>query len=357
MNYIHGGDIYSDGVLIGRELLDFSSNINPLGIPDSFTIHLAEAINSLTRYPDIQYRELINSLCTYEMLGTVLHKENFILGNGASEIIDLSISCFKKVLIVVPSFLEYELSAKKWGVSIEYSYLDSSLEIDYQDIYNRMQNCDALIIGNPNNPNGGIIDKDKFQPILGYCENAKKTIIIDEAFIEFTNNIKHSFSGDIREYNCILIIRALTKYFAMPGIRFGYGITSNTELAEKIKSKQNPWNINCFAETAAKYVVKDKNYMDKSREWIENERNYMNAGLKEISFIEKVYKSYSNFLLCKLEGIDCHKLYDLCFQEGVLIRKAYNFQGLDEDYVRFAIKDREKNEKFMNILREVQATI
>lgn len=105
---IHGGDIYTDGVFKGRKLLDYSSNINPLGLPKGFSENIGEAIKNAVRYPDIKYRELIKNIREY----TGVLKADFVLGNGAAEIIDLSISCFKSILIVVPSFAEYELDAK-----------------------------------------------------------------------------------------------------------------------------------------------------------------------------------------------------------------------------------------------------
>ena len=98
---IHGGDVYTNGLLEGRELIDYSSNINPLGVPDSFINNIGEAVNSLTRYPDLQYRVVLKTLEDY----VDCPQEYFVLGNGAAEIIDLVISCHKSLLIVVPSFV------------------------------------------------------------------------------------------------------------------------------------------------------------------------------------------------------------------------------------------------------------
>lgn len=347
---IHGGDVYSHGILKGIELLDFSSNINPLGVPKSFVNNIGEALNSMTRYPDIKYREALKSLKGY----TGVEEHYFVLGNGAAEIIDLAISCFKRVLIVVPSFAEYEISAKKWDCSIEYSELSKDMNFNYDDIYNKLQTVEALIIGNPNNPNGGTIDKTKFKPILDFCERESKTVIIDEAFIEFTKEKSFSFIDELKDYKCIFIIRALTKFFAMPGIRFGYGISKNVNMLQTIRKKQNPWNINCFAELAIKYVLKDEEYIKKSKEWIEEERDFFTNRLQEIACIERSFTTFSNYVLCKLKGIDSEKLYNYCLTKGILIRRAHNFKGLDETYVRFAIKDRKANERLLNILSDIK---
>lgn len=346
---LHGGDVYSEGLLKGRELLDFSSNINPLGVPKSFTDNISEALKSIERYPDIKYRKIMKCLKEY----TGIYEKYFVIGNGAAEIIDLVISCFKSILIVIPSFAEYEANAIKWGCNIRYSYLNKNMDFNYEDILNKLKNADALIIGNPNNPNGNIIDKTEFKDILDYCEKKGKSIIIDEAFIEFTGESCFSFVEDIKHYNCIFIIRALTKFFAMPGVRFGYGISKNNVLLENIKQKQNPWNINCFAEHAVKYVLKDEEYIEKSLQWIEGERNYFTSRLKKIEFVEEVYKTFSNYVLCRLKGISDEELYKHCMENGISIRKAGSFKGLDDSYVRFAIKDRSSNETLLNILSEV----
>lgn len=352
-DFLHGGDIYTDGILKGRKLIDFSSNINPLGVPKVFAQHLGEAVEVLDRYPDVKYRSLKKNLLDYLKCSS-LYDSNIILGNGAAEVIDLVVSCFKKILIIVPSFLEYELNAKKWGCEVVYSHLDADMQLDYSDIQNKLASCDAVILGNPNNPNGGLVYKEKFIKILELSEISKKTIIIDEAFIEFTGSNQNSFIEEIKTYKCIFIIRALTKFFALPGIRFGYGISRDIPLLDKIRLKQNPWNINCFAEIAAKYVLKDTQYIDKSRSWIEKEKVYLPEKLKKMKFIEKVYKTNTNFVLCKLKQMNCNELYDLCMKKGIIIRRASNFKDLDDSYVRFAIKDRYKNDLLLSTLETLE---
>lgn len=366
---IHGGDVYTNGLLQGRELIDYSSNINPLGVPSSFTNNIGEGIEALTRYPDIKYRAVLKALKEY----TNCSEECFVLGNGAAEIIDLVIACHKNLLIVVPSFVEYEIDAEKWGCGMEYSYLKecinennllendfAELSYDYEDILNKLQKVDAVILGNPNNPNGNIIDKVEFQKILEYCENNNKTIIIDEAFIEFTGDKQHTFAEEVKTYKCLFIIRALTKFFAVPGIRFGYGISSNAYLLRKIKEKQNPWNINCFAEVATRYVLKDEQYIEKSKQWIRNERLCFLEQLKDISFIDKVFLTYGNYVLCKLKGLafekelNSERFYKLCLAEGFLIRKCDNYRGLGKQYIRLAIKDRNNNEKLIHMLKKLR---
>jgi threonine-phosphate decarboxylase len=348
----HGGDIYTEGVLLGRELIDFSSNINPLGVPDSFLQHIDEAVSVLTRYPDIEYRQLKNSIYTY-LNKPYINEDNILLGNGAAEIIDLVIGCFKSILLIVPSFGEYEKSALKAGTNIQYSYLKSDMSIDYGDIEEKISefNLEAIVIANPNNPNGGIIDKTRFKSIIDKCKAKEITIIIDEAFIEFTGSLSNSFIDELEIYSNIFIIRALTKFFALPGIRFGYGISKDEHLINKIKEKQNPWNVNCFAEVAAKYVLKDEEYIKESLKWINEELAYLSKELKGIRNIENVYESKCNFILCSLKSITAQELYDYCLAKGIVLRRASNFKGLQDNFIRLAVKDRNSNNILLEVLK------
>ncbi|MBV4418216.1 aminotransferase class I/II-fold pyridoxal phosphate-dependent enzyme [Clostridium tyrobutyricum] len=348
----HGGDIYTEGILKGRNLLDFSSNINPLGVPKSFRDNIDKALNVSNIYPDEEYRNLKHNIRNYLHKG-IIENENIVLGNGAAEVIDLVIKNSKSICIVVPSFIEYEKNALKWNCNIIYSKLKGNMDFDYEDIESKLKFSNAVIVGNPNNPNGNILDKKKFMKIVKYCNKNGKTIIIDEAFIEFTGNEQYSFLNELENYKCIFIVRALTKFFGLPGIRFGYGISTNKYLIQNIKTNQNPWNINCFAETAVKYVLKDGEYIHKSLKWISDERKFMKSQLNKISIINKIYNTYANFILCKLKSIDCMTLYDECMKNGAIIRKCNNYRGLDNNYIRLAIKDREKNQQMLDILSRI----
>lgn len=359
----HGGDIYTDGLLKGRELIDFSSNINPLGIPESFTSHIDEAVKNLNRYPDAKYRELKYNLKQYINKSFTLFndgkeqefikEEHIIVGNGAAEVIDAVISTFKSILITAPAFGEYEEDALKWGLNIIYSKLTENMEYDYEDIMIKLHKVDALIIGNPNNPNGSIINKEKLKKILHFSEENGKKVIIDEAFIEFVGDINQSFVDEIKDYKCLFIVRALTKFYAMPGIRLGFGLCSDIKFIEEMKARQNPWNINSFAEVAAKYVLKDKEYIQRSLNWIREERDYLTKELKSIPFIDKVYETHGNFILCKLKNISCYRFYDMCLKKDIVIRKCDNYKGLGKEYVRFAVKDRNTNYMLIEAIKNL----
>ncbi len=355
---MHGGDIYTDGHLKGKQLLDFSSNINPLGIPESFRRNLKEGIEKIQVYPDIQYRLSKSYICQYlnqdEKIKKDFIPDDLVLGNGAGEIIDLAIGRLKSICILVPAFSEYKKSAIKNGVKVVYSYLDKDMKIDYPDLAEKIKEVDGLVIGNPNNPNGGIIHQKKFMPILAYCQENNKRVIIDEAFIEFTGDGADSLLALAQEYTCLCIIKALTKFYGMPGIRFGYSVCKDRAYNQQMKGQQIPWNINGFAELALEYVLKDEAYIKQSIKWIEIERPYFIEALKQLGMIDQVYPSKANFILVKLKNLTDNQLYDQLLKKGILIRRCSNYEGLDENYVRFAIKSRQDNKRLLESLKTIK---
>lgn len=350
----HGGDIYTDGVLKGKELIDFSSNINPLGLPSRFQENINEVLCEIVRYPDYKYRELKGSIIKYieKYYNVAIEDEEIILGNGASEVLDLFISSVENIGIVVPSFIEYEEFSLKYKNKITYIPLNEDFQYNYTLIMESLNNLDGIIIGNPNNPTGNTINKEEFIKILNYCKKNNKKVIVDEAFIEFTENHK-SLVDLIEEYSCLLIVRAFTKFFGMPGVRLGYGITRDKKYLNKLSVKQLPWNINSLGELALKKSYEDKEYILKSKEWIEEEIPYMIKNLEGIEIIDRVIKTECNFVLCQLKNLKEKDLYNKLLEKGIVIRRCSNFKGLDNTYVRFAIKSRELNNILLHSLREL----
>lgn len=348
----HGGDIYTDGLLKGKKLLDYSSNINLLGVPNSFYEGMKEALELVNHYPDIQYRSTKDAIINYHNIS--INKENIILGNGAAEVLDLAISTLKSICIIAPSFSEYEISAKKYGLEIEYSYLKEDMTYDYKDILEKLRVCDGIIIANPNNPNGSNINKEKFEEILKYCEEEDKRIIIDEAFIEFSEDNKLSFIDEVNGYKSLIIIRAITKFFALPGIRLGWAISSDNEMLSIIRDRQLPWNINTFAAVSLKYLLEDDEYIKKSLEVNRLEKDTLIQALRNLNLFEKVYESNSNFILCKLNKVTDKELYDFSLDKGILIRKCGNYRGLNNSFTRLAVKSRENNNILLDVLKSFE---
>ena len=178
------------------------------------------------------------------------------------------------------------------------------MDYDYKEIFNNLNKVDGIIVANPNNPDGRtVLKEEEFKTILDYCEQNNKLVIIDEAFIEFLGRyINKSFVDKIRKYKCLFIIRALTKFYAMPEYDLDLELAKMKKIIEKIKSMQNPWNIKCFAEVAAKYVLKRwRDILRNLLKWITKRKRNLLEEIRKIEFIEKAYDTHGNFILCKLK--------------------------------------------------------
>ena len=378
----HGGNIYKvfrEKNL--KEILDYSSNINPYGIPESLKKRITENLEILERYPDPDYVELREKLAHLNKVDM----SDIVLGNGATEIIFLFMKVInpKKILIVSPTFGEYERAVKAVGTSrnsIDLSCSDDNknienkeIEIEYfelkeSDDFNlnigNLKNelekkYDLLIICNPNNPTGKFLKLAQTEEILKECNKYDTKLFIDEAFIEFlADGMKESIINTEENKKNLFVTRAFTKFFAIPGLRLGYGMYFDKELEQKISEKKEPWSVNNIAEMAGLTVLDDTEYIEKTLKWITKEKIYMYEKLNEISGI-KVYETEVNFITGKIdeklfsEGLNVKILREKMLEQGILIRDASNFKFLDERFFRLAIKDRESNKRVIEVLKEI----
>ena len=382
----HGGNIYK----IFREknikeILDYSSNINPYGIPESLKKRITENLEILERYPDPDYIELRQKLAHLNKVDV----SNIILGNGATEIIFLFMEVVnpQKVLIVSPTFGEYERAVKatervenssilgnsdkkkddenscgKQKIEIEYFELKESVnfKLNIHNLKNELEKkYDLLIICNPNNPTGKFLKLDKTEEILKECNKYNTKLFIDEAFIDFLKDgMKKSIINTKENKQNLFVTRAFTKFFAMPGLRLGYGIYFDKKLEKRISEKKEPWSVNNIAEMAGLTVLDDTKYIEETLKWIAEEKTYVYEKLNEINGI-KPYKTEVNFITVKIEdnfilkGLNVKILRGKMIEKGILIRDASNFKFLDERFFRLAIKDRKNNDRVIEVMKEI----
>ncbi|HWR62009.1 MAG TPA: threonine-phosphate decarboxylase [Clostridia bacterium] len=350
MNF-HGGDIYK----YSGEILDFSSNINPFGVPDSFRRLLAERLGDFTRYPDISYREVREKIAGYIGIRDI---EGIIPGNGAVELIyKLAASCgMKRVAGLRPTFSEYARAAEIAG--LEYYDIPAFKE-DYSAIAVEMLTKNIrphslVIICNPNNPTGTFIKTEAMGHLAEVLQAMDCRLVIDEAFIEFTDDYPdNSMVSKIGKLKNVTVIRAATKFFGMPGIRLGYAVTADMWTAGAVRELMEPWNLNTAAVIAACSVFDDRDYIERSRAWISSEREYLFKGLRSFDGL-LVYPSAANFHLLQLTGgkMTASRLKGAMADLGVLIRTAEGFNGLNQFHFRLAVKDRRSNDKLLESLGE-----
>ena len=382
----HGGNIYK----IFREknikeILDYSSNINPYGIPESLKKRITENLEILERYPDSDYIELRQKLAHLNKVDI----SNIILGNGAIEIIFLFMEVInpKKILIVSPTFGEYERAVKatervedssilgdsnkkkddeksfgKQKIEIEYFELKESddFKLNIHNLKNELaKKYDLLIICNPNNPTGKFLKLDETEEILKECNKYNTKLFIDEAFIDFLKDgMKESIINTKENKQNLFVTRAFTKFFAIPGLRLGYGIYFDKKLEKRISEKKEPWSVNNIAEMAGLTVLDDTEYIEKTLKWITKEKIYMYEKLNEINGI-KAYKTEINFITVKIEDklfskeLNVKILREKMLEYSILIRDASNFKFLDERFFRLAIKNRKNNTRVIEVLKEI----
>lgn len=364
---LHGGNIYK----VFRErnikdVLDYSSNINPYGIPESLKKAIRENLNILERYPNPDYIQLRSKIAFENKVDI----SNVILGNGATEIIFLYMRVVKpkKIIIVSPTFAEYERALKavqenvEDGLQIDYFPLkeEEGFNANVENLISELERgYDLLIMCNPNNPTGKFLPLEEMEKIMGKCNEKETRLFVDEAFIEFVEGGAEKSVINVKgNKKNLFVVRAFTKFFAIPGLRLGYGICPDEETDFAMDEKKEPWSVNNIAELAGITVLGDSEYIKKTERWIKEEKEYVYKKLQSIDGI-KPYETEVNFILVKIEdnmvkkGINAAKLKEMMLERGILIRDASNFKYLDESYFRLAIKDRKNNDRVADVLKEV----
>lgn len=341
----HGGDILTYKDLYEGEIIDFSSNINPLGPPKGLKEVINNGFEKLIAYPDIQYRELKAEIAEY--LGC--NNYEVIVGNGAVEIINNVISMFKRVVVFTPCFSEYIKRAEILKKDIVKLPLDKEFNINVNTLIKDLKGGDLVVLGNPNNPTGKRIDIKTLKHIHKVCLFKGAFLLLDEAFFEFCPEDYDSISIFKNSKN-VCIIRAATKFFGLPGIRLGYAF-SNEDIVNKFENITPPWSVNAYADIAGRYIFRQHEYIKDSKEYIKRQREFMLSKLREIEDIE-VYDTHTNFILIKLLKKTENEVFNSMISKGILIRKASSFEGLNNRYIRVAVKSEKQNEKLIQFLKE-----
>ena len=347
----HGANVDNMAKQFGKDekdIIDFSSNVNP-HIISNLGKYVLEGLEKSRSYPDINYTNLRNNISEYINVDSEL----IIPGNGATEIIYLLMKSIKKrIAILNPTFSEYGRGAKLNNLEVVDFHLkeENNFSIDLDEIQNNMDRFDSLFVCNPNNPNGKVKNLNELLDLM--IEN-DKLLIVDETFMEFVGEEeKYSLIGRINQTENLFILKAVTKFFGMPGLRLGYGVTSNKQIIKNIYEYKEPWTINSFAENLSNYLFKDKDYISSSKEYYVNERKFMLQELRNIPKL-KVYDTDTNFVLMKLEDGESNSLKLELFEKyNILIRDASNFIGLDKGYFRVAIKSHEDNKALIEALKK-----
>lgn len=338
----HGGDIYRNQIR-----LDFSVNTNPLGMPDSVREALHQAVEEAEHYPDIHAKELTKAVA--ERLR--ISEKRLVFGNGASELFHAVLHAVKpsKILIPVPSFLGYEEAAKAMDCEVIFYEMKKEEKFSLTErILDTLDESISLVfLANPNNPVGNLVEPELIFKIAEKCRQCDIALVLDECFMELTGKeMTHSFFYQLDEFPNVVVVRAFTKLYAIPGVRLGYLICEQT-LAEKIRLQLPEWNLSVFAQRAGVAAIKEQEYVARAVVCIQTQRLFLREELKVAGC--NVFDSDADYLLFYSEK----KLYELFLQRGILIRDCSNFRGLQRGYYRIAVKSEEQNRIFADVLREI----
>lgn len=435
MLHKHGGDIYAcrmerdpddaGGTIPDDcdEITDFSANINFRGMPQAVRLAARSAVTDCVHYPDPECRVLKTALAERENALLRRQKENrengqkdrqmvpgqvsaacgepresapqtvperiqpeqIICGNGAAELIFALAAAYRprRALLAVPSFFEYEQALAAFGCEIRHFALseeqDFRLDERFADAVDEQTDC--VVLGNPNNPTGRLIEGTVLRRIVERCRERKILLVLDESFYDFLcdEDREETFSGvheiqeQLRAQKCpglsersgtqkrqktqdaskkasgpvspgIFVVRSFTKIYGMPGLRFGYGICGDPGLLDRMREVLQPWNVSLPAQAAAEQAAGELAYAQESARMNQENRGRLLRQLEEAGY--RVFPSESNFLLFRGPA----GLREYCLKHGFLIRDCGNFPGLGEGFYRVCVRSRGENDALMRVL-------
>lgn len=348
---VHGGDIYNESLKNNAsEILDYSANINPLGIPAGIRKALQKAIADCVNYPDPFCRELRTGLGAYLKISPAA----IYCGNGAADVLFRLLSALrpKRTLLLAPTFADYEKAAVAAGSKIDYFTLEpeQGFAVTPQILKAITKRTGMVILCNPNNPTGLLISKTLLLQVTERCKEFNIPLLVDECFLEFLPDWEeYSLLDVLDRYPNLILLKAFTKIYAIPGIRLGYCLTADADLIERLYEAGQDWNVSVPAQAAGVAALDEKEYLVASRAIIAQERAYMIAQLRLIGFT--VWEGTANYLFLRSNrGIDWK---DALKKRGILIRDCSNYRGLGPGYFRVAVKTRRDNRKLIKCMKDI----
>jgi len=351
----HGGNIYRLAEELGtpeNKIMDFSASINPLGVSKRVISEIIKELKNLHNYPDFDMKGLRERLSQYHDIAP----ETIICGNGSTELIYLIPRALKpgRVLIPSPTFSEYEkactMSCELRVASYEFKK-ENDFDISPDEFISAIKGdrtselqtpnselkCDMAFLCNPNNPTGHLLGKTEVLRIAEAAKEIKCLLVVDEAFIDFCPET--SVINDVRDNPYLVVLRSMTKFYALTGLRIGYGVF-HRDVIDRIKEFKEPWTVNNLAQKAAIAALDDSSYADETMRLMKNEKQFLEHSFHEAGI--EFFPSAVNYYLLRIDNAGA--IVKELRQKGILVRECSNFKGLDSSYVRVAVKSRRHNE-------------
>ena len=335
----HGGNIEQL-----ENVLDFSANINPLGMPESVKKAITASIPDIEKYPDPYCTELIRKISAKEKIS----EESIVCGNGADDLIFRIVHAIKpkKALVCAPSFTEYSRALAEVGCeTTEYQLsCDNGFELTEEFASRPDSSYDICFVCTPNNPTGLLTAPEVLHKLSDKCRENGVILVCDECFLDFVRNgAEYSMRKFINETTVIL--KAFTKIYAVPSIRLGYAVFGSTELADRVRDSGQFWSVSSIAQSAGIAALEEKGYLERTAGYVADERSFLLGELADMGV--NAYESAANFILFRSRT----NLAEMLLAQNILIRDCSGFSGLTEGYYRIAVRTHEENILLTEALR------
>lgn len=342
----HGGNVYRFMEEMSCEIdsvIDFSASINPLGVPEGVIEKIKDCIKFLCHYPDPESKRLTHEIARH----LDINPQYIICGNGSTELIYLIVRALrpKRVLIPEPTFSEYERACRLSNELEVLSYElkeENDFRIDTDDFISSLvthhssQSLDMVFLCNPNNPTGQLLKREDVIKIADATRELKCYLIVDEAFIDFIP--EDSVISEVENNPYLIVLRSMTKFYALPGLRIGYGVFPENVIYV-IRRHKEPWTVNTLAEIAGIAALKDKGYKKETLRVIGNGKKLLEDGFRLLRI--NYFPSSANFYLMRHEK--ARKIISSLRNKGIIVRDCSNFRGLDSTYMRIAVRSKKDN--------------
>ena len=344
---VHGGDWMGYRERFGRDALDFSANVSPLGLPEGVAQAIRDALPLADRYPDPLCRTLRAALSRAEGVP----QERILCGNGAADLIFRLVWARKprRALVTAPTFAEYATALKSVGCMVERFFLREQEDFAVTDAFCAAirPGVDMVFLCQPNNPTGQLTALPLMEQILHRCAACGTLLVVDECFLDFLpDHALHTAKGLLGEGD-LVILKAFTKLYGMAGVRLGYALSADTALLEQMQACGQPWGVSSLAQAAGLAALEETAYVEKVRALIAEQRPRLTAGLRALGL--RVLDGRANYLLFQAP----ETLGEALRQRGAVLRSCANYPGLGPGWYRTAVRTGPENEQLLKLLAEV----
>lgn len=373
MSNIHGGNIFQfahEQRIEPYEVIDFSANINPLGPSQRGLSALEAQLRYISHYPDATNDDVLNAIA--DIYG--MNKNQIVVGNGAAELLYAicRLPGYTGAFVPAPGFSEYKEALEASRIPVRDIYYrpredDNGkpyFEVPYlalETFAAELKGQDGRIIvflGNPNNPDGTLLDKNHIRTLASMLNDANSLLVIDESFIDFVGNDtlqdnEYSMRSLVNEFDNIIVVHSFTKFYAVPGLRIGAAF-SNSQIIDKLNKFIPTWSVNTLAQAYTESALNDVEYVKRTKQVLREEQYYMYNALDAIAGIT-VYPPSANFILFHIEqdGVTADSINEALKKHKMIVRNCDSYIGFNSQWVRIAIKDHDNNVRLVDALADI----